>query len=130
MLFFSVFIIAVLETLCFYFYSLLNFWNLFRLCLHYINKIIIKNTHFQKQKWRQLSSQLRFIIENIMSSSMWSQCFISIRSIILTGGLFSLNMVHFCYFSKINFSPSPFFPSKQNSASFRYSLFSHASYEF
>ena len=129
MLFFPVFIIAVLETL-FFFYSFLNFSNLFRLCLHYINKIIIKNTHFQKLQWRQLSSQLRFILENIMSSCMWSQCFISIRSIILTGGLFSLNMVHFCYFSKINFSPSPFFSSKQNSASFRYSLFSHASYEF
>ena len=56
----------------FYFSSLLNFWNLFRLCLHYINKIIIKNTHFQKLQWRQLSSELRFILQNIMSSCMWS----------------------------------------------------------
>lgn len=93
----------------FLFFSLLNFWNLFRLCLHYINKITINNTHFQKLQWRLLSSELRFILQNIMASCMWRQCFISIRSIILTGGLSSLNIIHFCYFSKINFPPSLFF---------------------
>lgn len=113
-------------------FSLLNLWDLFRLCLHYINKIIVNNTHFQKLQWRLLSSELRFILQNIMASCMWSQCFISIRSIILTGELSPLNIVHFCYFSKISFPPSPFsfFASKHNSASFRHALFSCASCEF
>lgn len=102
--YFSAFISAILET----FFSLLNLWNLFRLCLHYINKIIINNTHLQKLQWRLLSSELRFILQNIMASCMWSQCFISIRSIILTGELSLLNILHFCYFSKINYPPSPF----------------------
>lgn len=126
--YFSAFISAVLENI-FIFFSLLNFWNLFRLCLHYVNKITINNTHFQKLQWRLLSSELRFILQNIMASCMWSQSFISIRSIILTGGLSSLNIIHFCYFSKINFPLPPFFASKQNSASFRYALFSCALYE-
>lgn len=65
------------------FFSLLNLWNLFRLCLHYINKIIIINTHFQKLQWRLLFRT------DLFYKTLWhlvrgSQCFISIRSIILT----------------------------------------------
>lgn len=123
--YFSAFISAILET----FFSLLNLWNLFRLCLHYINKIIINNTHFQKLQWRLLSSELRFILQNIMASCMWSQCFISIRSIILT---FFVEYPTFLLLLQNQLSPFPFsfFASKQNSASFRHALFSCASCEF
>lgn len=128
MLFFSVFIFAVLETLFFYFSSLLNFWNLFRLCLYYINKIIIKNTHFQKLQWRQLSSELRFILQNIMSSCMWSHFYQKYYSNRWT---YFIEYRTFLLLLQNQLFPFPFFfSSKQNSASFRYSLFSQTSYEF